>query len=134
ALGSEAMRDLGNLYTAAMPAWLAAGLQHARAEGRDLADQDWLALGYGSGDAAEALPMRVVRGWQEAAALINVDRALADPIDLTEAQYISLHEGRLREIAAAPASDEFVIDRVGTSTGPGFYDEGIEYYRYVPAS
>lgn len=133
ALGSEAMRDLGNLYTAALPAWLASGLRQARADGVELAGQDWLALGYGSGDAAEALPMRVVPGWQAAAALINFEGALADPVDLTEAQYIALHEGRHSDLVAAPAGDEFVVDHLGTSTGPDFHDEGIEYYRYVPA-
>jgi len=133
-LGSEAMRDLGNLYTAALPAWLASGLQQARAEGRGLDDQTWLALGYGSGDGAEALPMRVVSGWQEAAALINFDSALVDPVDLTEAQYLALHTGHFGEIPAVPADDEFVIDHVGMSKGPDFHDEGIEYYRYVPPS
>jgi len=131
-LGSEAMRDLGNVYTAALPAWLAAGLQQARAEGRDLAEQAWLAVGYGSGDGAEALPMRVVQGWQEAAALINFDSALANPVDLTQAQYLAMHRGDLSEITAVTAHDEFVIDHVGTATGSDFSDEGIEYYRYVP--
>ncbi|MBC7443516.1 MAG: hydroxymethylglutaryl-CoA synthase family protein [Ramlibacter sp.] len=130
-LGSEAMRDLGNLYTAALPAWLASGLQQALAEGLELAGQEWLALGYGSGDAAEALPMRVVPGWQAAAARINFESALNDPIDLTEAQYIALHEGRLGEFVAAEPSDVFVVDHLGTSNGPDFYDQGIEYYRYV---
>ncbi|TFC48894.1 hydroxymethylglutaryl-CoA synthase family protein [Cryobacterium sp. TMT1-21] len=131
-LGSEAMRDLGNLYTAALPAWLASGLQQALADGLELSGQEWLALGYGSGDAAEALPMRVVPGWQDAAARINFESALDDPIDLTEAQYIALHEGRLGEFVAAEPSDVFVVDHLGTSNGPDFYDQGIEYYRYVP--
>ena len=133
-LGSETMRDLGNLYTAALPGWLAAGLQQGLAEGRDLAHQDWLALGYGSGDAAEALPMRVVEGWQEAAGLINFASALADPVDLTQAQYLAVHQGRLGEVPTVSEGDAFVVDHVGTSMGPDFYDEGIEYYRYVPVS
>ncbi|TFC84130.1 hydroxymethylglutaryl-CoA synthase [Cryobacterium sp. TMT3-29-2] len=131
-LGSDAMRDLGNLYTAALPAWLASGLNHARAEGLELAGQEWLALGYGSGDAAEALPMRVVAGWQAAAALINFEAALQDPVDLTEAQYIALHEGRPGDLEPAPAEDQFIVDHLGTANGPDFYDQGIEYYRYVP--
>jgi hydroxymethylglutaryl-CoA synthase len=131
-LGSEAMRDLGNLYTAALPAWLASGFQQARAEGIELTGQEWLALGYGSGDAAEALPMRVVAGWQSAAALINLDSALREPIDLTQVQYLALHEGHPGDLVAATLSDEFIVDRLGTSNGPEFYDLGIEYYRYVP--
>ncbi|TFD46276.1 hydroxymethylglutaryl-CoA synthase [Cryobacterium sp. TMT1-2-1] len=130
-LGSEAMRDLGNLYTAALPAWLASGLREARADGLELAGQEWLALGYGSGDAAEALPMRVVPGWQAAAARINFESALAAPVDLTEAQYIAVHDGHRSDLVAVLSGDEFVVDRLGTSTGPDFHDEGIEYYRYV---
>ena len=132
-LGAEAMRDLGNLYTAALPAWLAAGLQQAQVDGLQLAGQEWLALGYGSGDAAEALPMRVASGWQDAAARINFTSALGDPVDLTEAQYHALHDGRTSEVDAVTADDEFVVDRVGVSNGPEFYDRGIEYYRFVPA-
>ncbi|HSP05283.1 MAG TPA: hydroxymethylglutaryl-CoA synthase, partial [Acidimicrobiales bacterium] len=130
-LGSDAMRDLGNLYTAALPAWLASGLKHALSEGLELAGQEWLALGYGSGDAAEALPMRVAAGWQDAAARINFETALQGPVDLTEAQYIALHEGRPGDLVPAPAGDQFVVDHLGTANGPDFYDQGIEYYRYV---
>src|SRR5690606_24073401 len=36
-LGSEAMKELGNLYTAALPAWLAAGFEQALHEGAALA-------------------------------------------------------------------------------------------------
>jgi hydroxymethylglutaryl-CoA synthase len=130
-LGAEAMRDLGNLYTAALPAWLAAGLHQAAADSLDIAGQQWLALGYGSGDAAEALPMRVVPGWADAAKRINFTAALGEPVDLTEDQYLALHDGRTAGFPAAPVHDEFVVDRVGTSNGPEFYDRGIEYYRFV---
>src|SRR5262245_41902544 len=73
-LGSDQMRDLGNLYTAALPAWLAAGFEDALGRGVELAGQTLLAVGYGSGDAAEAIPLHVVDGWQEAAAKIGVQR------------------------------------------------------------
>lgn len=130
-LGAEAMRDLGNLYTAALFAWLASGLLEAADAGTELAGQEWLALGYGSGDAAEALPMRVVDGWQDAAARINFAAALTEAVDLTQAQYLALHDGRTAEVDAVPANNEFVVDRAGTSNGPDFYDRGIEYYRFV---
>lgn len=135
-LGSEAMRDLGNLYTAALPAWLASGLRQAIDDGLDVAGQEWLALGYGSGDAAEALPMRVSSSWHEAAARINFAEALGTPTDLSKEEYLALHEGRTSQVQAAPAHDEFVVDRVGTLDGPEFYDLGIEYYRFLgsPAS
>lgn len=132
-LGSEHMRDLGNLYTAALPAWLAAGLVQALADGNEYADQHWLALGYGSGDAAEALPMSVVPGWRHAAAKINFDSALGTPVDLTEAQYITLHDGRPIDFEPAPANDEFVIAHIGDTHTAEFCDKGIEYYRFVAA-
>jgi hydroxymethylglutaryl-CoA synthase len=131
-LGSDAMRDLGNLYSAALPAWLASGLRQAKDDGLDLAGQRWLALGYGSGDAAEALPMRVADGWEEAAGRIDFAEALGDPVDLTEAQYLALHEGRSSDLVPVPPSDEFVVESVGTVDGPDFHNLGIEYYRYVP--
>lgn len=130
-LGSEMMRDLGNLYTAALPAWLAAGLVQAQSDRLSLAGQHWLALGYGSGDAAEALPMQVVEGWEDAAARINFRAALGDPVDLTHGQYAALHDGVPAELKPVPAHDEFVVDHIGNIDEPGFRDVGIEYYRYV---
>lgn len=131
-LGADAMRDLGNLYSAALPAWIASGLRQASDDGLDIAGQDWLALGYGSGDAAEALPMRVVAAWESAASRINFTQALGTPVDLSEAQYLALHEGRSTEVEAMPASDEFIVERIGISDGPDFHDRGVEFYRYVP--
>lgn len=97
----------------------------------EIAGQEWLALGYGSGDAAEALPMRVGAGWRDAAARINFAEALGTPTDLSEAEYLALHEGRTLQVQAAPVHDEFVVDHVGTLDGPDFHDLGIEYYRFV---
>jgi hydroxymethylglutaryl-CoA synthase len=133
-LGADAMRDLGNLYSAALPAWLASGLRQAKDDGLDVAGQHWLSLGYGSGDAAEALPMRVVAGWEDAAGRINFTEALGDPVDLTEAQYLALHEGRSSDLVPVPPEDEFVVDSVGAIDDADFQNLGIEYYRYVPAS
>ncbi|HET7312981.1 hydroxymethylglutaryl-CoA synthase [Salinisphaera sp.] len=132
-LGSEMMRDLGNLYTAALPAWLAAGFTQAHGEALNLGGQHWLALGYGSGDAAEALPMRVAEGWEEAAARINFSQALGTPVELDANQYAALHDGHPADVQAAPASDEFVVDRIGETDRSDFRDVGIEYYRYVSA-
>jgi len=130
-LGSDAMRDLGNLYTAALPAWIASGLRQAADDGLDIAGQEWLALGYGSGDAAEALPMRVGQNWKDAASRINFAAALENPTDLTQAQYLALHEGRTSEVEAVPVRGEFVVDHVGHENAPEFQDLGIEYYRFV---
>ncbi|MGM0576135.1 MAG: hydroxymethylglutaryl-CoA synthase [Myxococcota bacterium] len=128
-LGADAMRDLGNLYTAALPAWIAAGLEHAAVEGLSLDDAPFLLVGYGSGDAAEAIPTRLVPGWKEAARRIGFADALADPIDLTQAQYEALHDGRHADVDATPTG--FVVERVGESDDPSHQDIGLEYYRYV---
>ena len=134
ALGSEPIRDLGNLYTAAMPAWLAAGLEQALEDGEELVGEELLTLGYGSGDAAEVIPFVVADRWREAAERLRFSEALAPTIDLTAAQYEALHDGRrVSGLRYAPA-DEFVIERVGVSEERHFQDVGIEYYRYVPRS
>lgn len=129
-LGSQPMRELGNLYSASLPAWMAAGLEEAALEGVDLAGHDVLALGYGSGDAAEAIPMRAVDGWGEAARRIRFADALAGARDLDREEYVQLHATGTGPRPVV-ARDEFVIDRVGCSTSAEYADEGIEYYRYV---
>jgi hydroxymethylglutaryl-CoA synthase len=57
-LGSDWVKDLGNLYTAALPAWLAAGLEEASLEGLDIAGQPMVAVGYGSGECGTWLATR----------------------------------------------------------------------------
>jgi len=76
ALGSETMRDLGNLYTAALPAWMAAGFEQALAENRLSTGEEVLTLGYGSGDAAEVIPFFMADGWREATAAIRFNDAM----------------------------------------------------------
>jgi hydroxymethylglutaryl-CoA synthase len=129
--GSAAMREMGNLYTAALPAWLAAGFAEAAGSGPDLAGRELLAVGYGSGDAADAIPLRVVAGWEAAARRIDIAGALQGAIALTAAQYLALRENVAPPDLPPPARGEFVVDRIGSATGVGFQDCGIEYYRYV---
>lgn len=131
--GKNVMMELGNLYTAALPAWLAAGFADAANNDIELGGGPLLALGYGSGDAAEAIPLRAVSGWREAAHRIGVHEALENqPIDLDQAQYEALHDGHE---AAAPDVEPagFAIDTVGRQYGSDFQDLGIEYYGYLTA-
>jgi hydroxymethylglutaryl-CoA synthase len=129
-LGSEAMKDIGNVYCAALPAWIAAGLEDAYRRGVDLGGGKVLAIGYGSGDAAEAIPMTVEPGWRAAAAKIGFESALEPYQDLTRAQYESLHDtGNARGLTEP--EDGFVIQSIGSSANPNFSDEGVEYYRFV---
>ena len=129
-LGSEIMKDIGNVYCAALPAWMAAGLEDAYQRGSDLAGGKVLAVGYGSGDAAEAIPMTVTPTWREAASLIGFEAALESHQDLTQAQYESLHDTGTAQGLIEP-DDGFVIQSIGSSANPNFSDEGIEYYRFV---
>src|SRR4051812_46670494 len=75
-LGSDTVKDLGNLYSAALPAWLAAGLEQAVQQGVALTGLPLVAVGYGSGDAAEAIPIAAVPGWERAARCIGFAPAL----------------------------------------------------------
>ena len=125
------MLDLGNLYTAALPAWMAAGFEQALDENRLSAGEEVLTLGYGSGDAAEVIPFFIADGWREATAAIGFGDVMKHAVDLDFEQYEALHEGRqARGLEYLPAN-EFVIDRVGQVDDRQFSDLGIEYYRYV---
>ena len=131
ALGSDTMLDLGNLYTAALPAWIAAGFEQALDEGRELEGEELLTLGYGSGDAAEVIPFFAAGTWREAAASIRFADAMELAVDLNREQYEALHDGkRVSGLEYVPQS-EFVIEKVGQSDHRQFQDIGIEYYRYV---
>jgi hydroxymethylglutaryl-CoA synthase len=129
-LGSEAMKDIGNVYCAALPAWIAAGLEDAYRRGVELAGGKVLAIGYGSGDAAEAIPMTVAPTWRAAAAKIGFEAALEPHQDLTQTQYESLHDTGSARGLMEP-EDGFVIQSIGSSANPNFSDEGVEYYRFL---
>jgi hydroxymethylglutaryl-CoA synthase len=129
-LGAALMMELGNLYTAALPAWLAAGLDDAATNEVALDDRAVLILGYGSGDAAEALPARVVPGWRDAARTLRFADALAGAVDLDEAAYATLHDSGILDGSVQPAGRGLVIDHVGTHDDVAFQDFGIAYYRY----
>jgi len=131
ALGSDTMLDLGNLYTAALPAWMAAGFEQALEENREFSGEEVLTLGYGSGDAAEVIPITVAGGWREAAAAIHFAGAMEFAVDLDQQQYQALHDGRRVQGLDYLPKREFVIDRVGRADERHFQDVGIEYYRYV---
>ena len=89
-----------------------------------------VAVGYGSGDAAEAIPVTVVPGWKKAAAKIGFQAALEPHQDLTRVQYENLHDTGSARGLMEP-EDGFVIQSIGSSANPNFSDEGVEYYRFV---
>jgi hydroxymethylglutaryl-CoA synthase len=131
ALGSDTMLDLGNLYTAALPAWLAAGFEQALDENSLVAGEEVLTLGYGSGDAAEVIPFFIADDWRDATAAIGFSEVMNAAVDLDFEQYKALHDGyRPKGLAYVP-NKEFVIEDVGRSDERHFTNLGIEYYRYV---
>jgi hydroxymethylglutaryl-CoA synthase len=130
-LGSDTMLDLGNLYTAALPAWMAAGFEQALDEDSLLVGEEVLTLGYGSGDAAEVIPFFMAENWREAAAKIRFAGAMELTLDLDRSQYEALHDGHQVQGLDYIARNEFIIDRVGTTDDRHFSDLGIEYYRYI---
>ncbi|MBL6752620.1 MAG: hydroxymethylglutaryl-CoA synthase [Nevskia sp.] len=130
-LGAASMMHVGNLYTAALPAWLAAGFEEALHDTGELAGRPLLLVGYGSGDAAETLVAEAAPGWRQAAARIGLARMFAGAVDLSQAQYRSLHDGRRPADLAAADGSGFAIGRVGTSRQGAFQDFGVEYYRYA---
>jgi len=130
-LGSDTMLDLGNLYTAALPAWMAAGFEQALEEDSLSTGEEVLTLGYGSGDAAEVIPFFMAENWREAAAKIKFADAMELTLDLDRQQYEALHDGRRIDGLDYVARNEFVIDRVGVNDDRHFADLGIEYYRYI---
>jgi hydroxymethylglutaryl-CoA synthase len=130
-LGSEMVKDLGNLYSAALPAWIAAGLEQAAETNVELEGLPLVAVGYGSGDAAESVPIAAANGWQAAARRIGFSAALGQAVDLTRAQYEALHDGRVVEGLIYTPASEFRISRVGKSYDTAFQDLGVEYYEYV---
>jgi len=131
ALGSDTMLDLGNLYTAALPAWIAAGFEQAVDEGLDMAGEELLTLGYGSGDAAEVIPFVVADGWRAATDKIQFGQSMEFAVDLNEEQYAALHSGRRPKNLDYLPRKEFVIDKIGRTDERQFQDLGIEYYKYV---
>jgi hydroxymethylglutaryl-CoA synthase len=131
ALGSDTMLDLGNLYTAALPAWMAAGFEQALDEGRELVGEEVLTLGYGSGDAAEVIPLIVSRDWKKATRSIGFYKTMELAVDLNFEQYKALHDGRTVKGLDYLPRNEFIIEKVGHTDQRQFQDLGIEYYRYV---
>lgn len=129
--GEAVMRGLGNLYTAALPAWLMAGLAAAFAGSDDIAGQNWLAVGYGSGDAAELLSLRVAPEWRAAAELLQPDAALDAAIDLDADGYAAIHAAGAQAPENAPVREAFVIDTVGELDRPDWADAGVASYRYA---
>lgn len=131
-LGNSTIGCFGNLYTGSLPAWLACGFDEAAKKGLDLAGKEMAIVGYGSGDAAEAIPMKPVTGWETAAKKIDISSALANHYDLTQESYAGLHSGAtVEDICSDRRKGTFVIEKTGVRNEPAFQDIGIDYFKFV---
>ncbi|MFC7019600.1 hydroxymethylglutaryl-CoA synthase [Halomicroarcula sp. GCM10025743] len=121
-------RHVGNWYTGSVHLARASGLKHAREHGRDLDDQQLLVASYGSGAQAEVHAERVVPGWEQEIAQLNVDEQIRNRHDLTFAEYEEVHDVHNHEQESdaeeftAP-EQEFVFD--------GWGRMGERKYRFV---
>src|SRR5690606_20323998 len=97
----------------------------------ELTGASMVMVGYGSGDAAEAIPMTAVPGWESAADKIGFAKALQKVTDLSREEYEALHDGTPLPEGRLKPSHEFAILRVGDTYGASFQDLGVEYYGYV---
>jgi hydroxymethylglutaryl-CoA synthase len=127
-LGRGVMRELGNLYAAALPAWIGAALEDAARLDRAF-DGRLLLLGYGSGDAALAAEAELVPGWREAAKGLGFARALEGAVDLGRETYEAAHDRR-RPVWLEPRGEPALIG-VGDGEGLGFDDRGVPRYAFV---
>ncbi|MDC0718105.1 hydroxymethylglutaryl-CoA synthase [Nannocystis bainbridge] len=126
--GRTLVRQLGNLYTASLPAWIAAAFADAHARGLAWEGAAVTLIGYGSGDAAEVWRGRVTPGWREAAGRSDLAGALAGAIDVCREDYEALHERRapVRELHAPRP---FAIAGRGVRYDKSWQDVGVPHYR-----
>lgn len=136
-LGQELTAELGNLYTASLPSWVAAGFDAALQHDEEVFGNKVWMVGYGSGDASEAIPMLISPNWREAAKSIRFADALAGAYHLSQDEYEALHDhgqdiaaNASSEAAEALALPPFSISRFGESYEQDFQDLSVPYYQF----
>ncbi|MCG8463907.1 MAG: hypothetical protein MI750_03510 [Xanthomonadales bacterium] len=136
-LGEQLTAELGNLYTASLPSWVAAGFNAALQHDNTVFGEKVWMVGYGSGDASEAIPLLVSPNWREAAQNIQFEKALAHAYSLNQDEYEALHD-HARDVALAAHNDDgdllglppFSISRFGERYEQDFQDLSVPYYQF----
>ena len=82
----------------------------------ELANQDGLLFGYGSGDAAEVIPIRFVENWKEAAFKAKFSNAFLDSYDLSKEEYRSLRTQKKPNVINHKLKNQFIVEKIGIST------------------
>ena len=129
--GSALTTEMGNIYSGSVFGWLSAGLEDALKNGIDLSNEEALMIGYGSGDAAEVIPIFFVEGWQESAKLTPFSNAFESYINLTHKQYLKLRSEKTTNGIDYNLKNEFVVRKIGSEERVDFQDAGIEYYEFL---
>ena len=130
-LGNELTKEMGNIYSGSIFAWLAAGIEDSMKNGKDLNGKDGLLVGYGSGDAAEVIPISFTQDCCDKESNIKYSSAFSEPVNLNHKQYIKLRTNKILEDVESRKSKGFVVSKVGKEESTDFQDAGIEYYEYL---
>ena len=129
--GNSLAREMGNIYSGSVFGWFAAGLDDALVQEIELANQDGLLFGYGSGDAAEVIPIRFVENWKEATFKNKFSNTFLDSYDLSEEEYRSLRTQKKLNGIDHKLKNQFIVEKIGTEERDDFQDAGIEYYQFI---
>ena len=130
-LGNELTKEMGNIYSGSIFAWLAAGIEDSMKNGKALSGEDALLIGYGSGDAAEVIPISFTKNCCDEESNIKYSAAFNEPVNLDQNQYIKLRTDKILEGAQHKKPKGFIVSKVGTEETIDFQDAGIEYYEYL---
>ena len=130
-LGNELTKEMGNIYSGSIFAWLAAGIEDSMKNGKTLNGKNGLLIGYGSGDAAEVIPISFTQDCCDKESNIKYSSAFSEPVNLNHKQYIKLRTNKILEGVESRKSKGFVVSKVGKEESTDFQDAGIEYYEYL---
>ena len=129
--GQDLTKEMGNIYSGSVFGWLSAGLEEASKKGLKWSNKEALIIGYGSGDAAEVIPIIFREGWEKAVQISPFSLAFKSFIDLSKDQYIKLRSEKTTNGIDYHLNNQFVVKKVGTEERDDFQDAGIEYYEYL---
>ena len=106
-------------------------MEDALKNGIDLSKEEALIIGYGSGDAAEVIPIFFVEGWETSTRLTPFSNAFESYINLTHEQYLKLRSEKTANGINYDLKNEFVVRKIGSEERVDFQDAGIEYYEFL---
>jgi hydroxymethylglutaryl-CoA synthase len=129
--GSSLTMEMGNIYSGSVFGWLAAGIEDAINKDIDWSNKEVLLFGYGSGDAAEVIPLIFTNDWKEASTKTSFSNAFKDQYNLSHQQYLTLRTEKTTNGIDFKLKNQFIVKRIGTEERDDFQDAGIEYYEYL---